>query len=129
MAQFQLNIAVPSANETYKTTITDDPEKGISTTSLIGQKIGDIIDGTPFGFDGYEFRITGGSATDGCPMHPYVPSSAAKRILSSGGVGYRSKRAGKRRRKRVMGNTISDRIYQINLVLTKQGSRPIEELL
>ncbi|MFX0090155.1 MAG: S6e family ribosomal protein [Candidatus Hodarchaeota archaeon] len=129
MAQFQFNIAVSSVNETYKKTITDDPEKGISTASLIGKKIGEIIEGSSFGFDGYEFKITGGSAEDGCPMHPHVPGSAPKKILSAGGLGYKNKRAGKRRRKRVIGNTISDRIFQINLVLVKQGSRPIEELV
>lgn len=129
MAQFQFNISIPSANETYKATITDDDEKGINTNSLIGKKIGEIIEGSPFGFEGYEFKITGGSGDDGCPMHPHIPGASPKRVLSTGGTGYKNERAGKRKRKRVMGNTISDQIFQVNLILVKKGSKPIEELL
>jgi len=99
---------------------------------LIGKKIGDMLDGSPFGFRGMSIRITGGTDRDGFPMRPDISGPRKVRVLLSGGVGFhprekppskRKKRRGRRlvkgRRKRVTvrGNTISESIVQINAVL------------
>jgi small subunit ribosomal protein S6e len=49
--------------------------------------------------------------------------------LLSGGVGFKPKRKGQRRRKTVRGNTISDDIVQINTIVVKKGAKSIEDLL
>jgi small subunit ribosomal protein S6e len=51
------------------------------------------------------------------------------RSLVSGGVGYHPDRAGKRRRKTFRGNTISEDIIQINTIISKAGSKSLEEIL
>ncbi len=103
---------------------------------LIGKKIGDTLDASPFGLKG-TLKITGGTDKDGFPMRPDVSGPRKVRILLSGGVGYHPKRKspskkkkkrsrrpvkGVRKRVTVRGNTISEEIAQINAVLlTRTG--------
>ena len=95
---------------------------------LIGKKIGDTIPGTILGYDAnYEFKITGGSDKDGFPMRKDIHGSARMKVLLKGGTGYKPKRKGLRRRKTVRGNTISEDIVQVNMVIVKYGSKPIIE--
>ncbi|NHI93968.1 MAG: 30S ribosomal protein S6e [Candidatus Lokiarchaeota archaeon] len=97
---------------------------------FLGKKIGDTISGGVIDFPGYEFRITGGSDEDGTPMRPDVRGPTRKRILITKGVGLRKnkiKRDGNRVKKMVRGNQIVEEIVQINLVITKQGKKPIIE--
>jgi small subunit ribosomal protein S6e len=94
---------------------------------LIGNKIGDVIIGNPFGFPGYEFKITGGSDTDGVPMRFDVHGGVRKKIFMSRGPCYNPKRRGLRRRKTVHGNTITDEIVQINLKVVKWGKKVLFE--
>ncbi len=94
---------------------------------LIGKRIGDVIDGDLIGFKGYKFRITGGSDADGFPMRPDVPGPRRVRLLLSGGVGYNPPERGVRRRKTVRGDTISEEIVQINMVVVEKGERPLFE--
>jgi small subunit ribosomal protein S6e len=102
------------------------------TRHLIGKGVGDELEGTFIGFDGYLFKITGGSDHSGFPMVPGVEGAMPKRILiGHRGVGYKPTRKGKRRRKRVRGRLISEDIYQINLKILERekDSKAIEELL
>ena len=62
-------------------------------------------------------------------MNSSVQGAMRKRILSSGGVGYKPKRKGQRKRKSVRGNTISEDILQINMKIITVGSKKIEEVL
>jgi small subunit ribosomal protein S6e len=94
---------------------------------LIGNKIGDVILGNPFGFPGYEFKITGGSDTDGVPMRFDVHGGVRKKIFMSKGPCYIPKRRGLRRRKMVHGNTITDEIVQINFKVVKWGKKVLFE--
>ena len=94
---------------------------------LIGNKIGDVILGNPFGFPGYEFKITGGSDTDGVPMRFDVHGGVRKKIFMSKGPCYIQQRKGLRRRKMVHGNTITDEIVQINLKVVKWGKKVLFE--
>jgi small subunit ribosomal protein S6e len=96
---------------------------------LIGMKIGDEFDASQVGLKGYEIRITGGSDKNGFPMKKDVDGPRRIKSLLSGGVGFKPRRKGQRRRKTVRGNTISDDIVQINTLVVKKGEKPIEDLL
>lgn len=95
--------------------------------ALIGKKIGDTIQGDELGFSGYEFLITGGSDHCGFPMRFDVLGEGRKRILAIQGVGVKKKGKGQKQRKTVCGNTIHEKISQINLKVTKSGSEPLVE--
>jgi small subunit ribosomal protein S6e len=91
--------------------------------------IGDPLDGELIGLRDYAFLITGGSDKDGVAMRRDLPGTIRKRLLLAGGVGYRPKREGMRRRKSVRGRVISAETGQINLVVEKSGDKPLEEIL
>ena len=125
--------------------VVSDPETGKAQTIqlnpqqfnlLIGKRIGDTVDGSPFGLKGVTLRITGGTDRDGFPMRPDISGPRKVRVLLSGGVGFnqkekppskRKKRRSRRRKKglrkrvTVRGNTISDAIAQINVVIVKKS--------
>ncbi|MHA1469026.1 MAG: S6e family ribosomal protein, partial [Candidatus Asgardarchaeia archaeon] len=67
------------------------------------------------GVSGVKLQITGGSDIAGFPMRADIEGPIKKYILLSGGVGFRPRRKGERRRKLVRGNTISEDIVQINM--------------
>jgi len=102
---------------------------------LMGKKIGETIDGSPFGLKGVMLKITGGTDRDGFPMRPDISGPRKVRVLLSGGVGFhprekppskrkkkrnRRRKKGLRKRRTVRGNTISDAIAQINTVVIKK---------
>jgi small subunit ribosomal protein S6e len=88
---------------------------------FIGKKIGDKVEGSAVGLEGYEFEITGGSDKVGFPMRKDVAGSARKRILAVSGKGLKKKAKGVRQRKAVAGNTLHSNISQINLKVLKVG--------
>ncbi len=124
MAKFQLNIGDPESGKSFKTII-----EGAKATSLIGKKISEEIEGGPIGFPGYIFKITGGSDKDGFPMKSNLEGPIRKRILTTGGQGFRIKEQGLKKRKLVRGNTISDDIYQVNMRIVEMGKKKLEELI
>jgi small subunit ribosomal protein S6e len=96
--------------------IISDPETGKSQKvelednrmgPLVGRRIGEVIDGTVADLAGHKLLLTGGTDKDGIPMRPDVHGSAKSRIILSGGVGYKPKRKGERKRVIVRGNTVS----------------------
>jgi small subunit ribosomal protein S6e len=103
-------------------------EAAVSKT-LIGLKIGNEFDASSLGLTGYKLRITGGSDKNGFPMKKDVEGPRRIKSLLSGGVGFKPRRKGQRRRKTVRGNTISDDIVQINTVVVEKGKKNIEDLL
>ena len=119
MAEFKLNIANPKDKKCYQKTVAEP-----DASSIIGFKIGEKIDGGKFGLDGYEFEITGGSDLCGFPMRKGI-EGARKKILAVKGVGFRTVKRGIKRRKNVCGQTINDKIVQINLKITKEGKSPL----
>ncbi len=94
---------------------------------FLGKKIGDEID---IGLiaPGYKVKITGGSDTAGTPMRKDVHGSGKKYVLLSRGPGYRPKEKGIKKRKLVRGNTISNEIAQVNVVVIVEGETPLEQL-
>ena len=99
------------------------------TKRLIGLGIGDEIDASLVGLNGYKLKITGGSDKNGFPMKKDVEGPRRIRSLISGGVGFKPRRSGQRRRKTIRGNTVSDDIVQINTIVTEKGKKSIDELL
>ena len=91
--------------------------KGDMAMRLIGHKIGDVIDGAIIGKPGLKLRITGGSGKAGEPMLPFLPGGAKRRLLLSRSPGFHPEKKGMRKRKLVRGNTITDEIVQINMVI------------
>ena len=96
---------------------------------LIGLKIGDNFDASLVGLKGYTLKITGGSDKNGFPMKKDVEGPRRIKSLLAGGIGFNPKRDGQRRRKTVRGNTISDDIVQINVIVDQKGEKNIDELL
>ena len=110
--------------------------------SLVGKKLGDTVSGTDINSDlnGAEFQITGASDIAGFPASEDVEGTGLKRVLLTEGFGMKKKHKkkktsnpklvkGLRLRRTLRGNTISSEIVQINLKLTKEGSKPLPVLL
>ena len=92
---------------------------------FLGLNIGEKVKGEVFDLTGYEFEITGGSDKAGFPMRHGI-QGVRKKITSLGGVGFREKaRKGMYRRKTVCGHKINTDIVQINLKVTKEGSKKL----
>jgi len=122
MATFKLCIAEPKTGKTYQKEVKDD-----AASQFMGLNIGESVKGDDFGLSGYELSITGGSDYCGFPMRRGILGQR-KKITVLGGVGFKSSRKGMKKSKTVCGHKIHDRISQINLKITKTGSKNISEI-
>jgi len=104
-------------------------QKPYSNERLIGKKIGDKIEGTIVGLQGYELELTGGSDKAGFAMRKDVEGSSRKKILIGKGVGLRKIANDVRRKKSVVGNMIGENTAQVNLKVVKYGTKDVKELL
>ncbi len=99
--------------------------------ALIGKKLGETIAGEELlpDLEGYVFEIRGASDKAGFPAKADVEGTGLKRVLLSYGWGMKqTKPKGLRRRKTVRGNTISQDIVQVNLVIVKEGKKKLSEI-
>lgn len=114
--------------------IISDPKEGSSQKveiddqrlrTLIGTRIGQVIDGTIADMQGYKLKLTGGTDKDGIPMRPDVHGSAKSSVILSGGVGYKPKNKGERKRKMVRGNIVSTDTTYLNfsIIDTPKGKK------
>jgi small subunit ribosomal protein S6e len=103
-------------------------QKVLDASSLVGRKIGDTIKGDLISLTGYELIITGGSNNTGTPMKPGVRGSRRTKVLAKTGVGIKKNKNKNLIRKSVLGETIGENITQINLKVTKEGTKKLEEL-
>jgi small subunit ribosomal protein S6e len=115
--------------------ILSDPEQGTSNvleleearaTPLIGRKLGEIIDGSVVNLPNHKVQILGGSDKDGFPMRQNVHGGVRRRVILSGGVGFKPKSVGERRRKTIRGNVITDEIVQVNMKIVEKPKQPKE---
>ncbi len=121
--EFKVVISDPSTGLAYQKVIS-----GANANKLIGKRIGDVVNGTVVELPpDYELKICGGSDRDGVPMRKDLPGTVRRRLLLRGGVGYKPKERGMRRKKMVRGNVISRDIVQINMKVEKQGKVPLAE--
>jgi small subunit ribosomal protein S6e len=123
MVEFKAVINDVSAGTSYQVNV-----KGHHANSLIGKRIGEVVDGIFVGLPGYKLKITGGSDKDGFPMRKDLPGSKRRKVLLSSGVGFHPRQGGQRQRKTLRGNTISPDTSQLNMMVTQLGSKTIEEL-
>lgn len=99
--------------------------------TLIGMKLNQTFDGSIIGLNGYTLKVTGGSDKEGFPMRRDLSGTQRRKVLTAGGVGYRSKRKGARKRKTVRGNRIAEDVVQVNVKVEKKkkGAKKIEKIL
>ncbi|MCS7097106.1 MAG: 30S ribosomal protein S6e [Candidatus Methanomethylicia archaeon] len=116
MVKFKVVVSDPKTGKA-KTFEVDEP----TSLSLIGLKIGDIVDGSVVNLPNTKLKITGGSDFAGFPMIPYLSGGRRYRILLSHPPGFKPKENGLRKRKMVRGNTITSDIVQINTIIVEGG--------
>jgi small subunit ribosomal protein S6e len=124
MADFRVTVSDRNTGMAYQIEIS-----GSQANKFMGKRIGDTIGGDAVGLSGYSMKIMGGTDRDGFPMRYGLPGTSRRKILIAGGVGFKSKVKGMRRRKTIRGEEISSDIGQINTVIEEYGSKPLEELL
>ena len=112
--------------------IVSDPETGTSkvveleearAVPLIGRRIGETMDGAVVDLPAHKIQLRGGSDKDGVPMIANVHGGVRRKVVLSGGVGFKSKKRGERKRKAVRGNVITDDIVQINIKIVEQPKK------
>lgn len=112
MATFKIVVSDPNTRKAQSLEVKDPQAQ-----SLLGLKIGEDVDGSLVGLQG-KFKITGGSDKAGFPMRPDVSGGVKKYVLLTKGVGFRKGASeGKKKRKLVRGNMITEEIYQLNAVM------------
>ena len=116
--------------------IVSDPETGTSkvveleqtrAVPLIGRRIGEVVEGALVDLPAHKLKIVGGSDKDGVPMRPSVHGGVRRRVILSGGVGFKPTKHGERKRKAVRGNVITDEIVQVNTKIVEKPKKPKEE--
>jgi small subunit ribosomal protein S6e len=108
----------------FKLVVSDKSGKSISyelkdkdAQPFLGGKIGNSFDSNIVGITGGKLKVTGGSDKSGTPMRSDVHGGVKKYVLLSKGVGMNDSSEGKRIRKLVRGNMITEEIYQLNCIL------------
>lgn len=122
MASFKINIADPKTSKCYKTEVKDE-----KAAPLVGLNIGENIEGSKLGIEGYELQITGGTDYCGFPMRRGI-LGVRKRIVMRKGVGFKGGLKGMKKRKTVCGHKINDKISAVNLKVVKEGTKKLSEL-
>jgi small subunit ribosomal protein S6e len=122
MAQVYYIVSDPKVGKSY--------QKVTEESYFQGKKIGETVQGGQLGLAGYELKITGGTDFAGIPMLKNIEGQARKILLLTKGPAVRSTpKKGQRVRRTINGNTISPTTAQVNLKVTKYGTKPIPESL
>ncbi|MFH0868377.1 MAG: 30S ribosomal protein S6e [Candidatus Woesearchaeota archaeon] len=122
MASFKINIADPKTGKCYKTEVKDQ-----QASPFMGINIGENIDGSKIGIDGYEFSVTGGTDYCGFPMRHGI-LGVRKKITIYKGTGFKGALKGIKRRKTVCGHKINETIAAINLKVLKEGAKTLSDM-
>lgn len=123
MADFRVVVSDSKSTQAYQIVVS-----GVAANKLIGKNIGDTVSGDVVGLAGYTLRLTGGTDKDGFPMRGDLPGPARRKILIAGGVGYKPRADGVKKRKSMRGREISSDIAQINTVIVEYGQKPLSEI-
>ncbi|WP_246986094.1 30S ribosomal protein S6e [Halorientalis marina] len=124
MADFTVVVADPEDGATYQLDATEQ-----DANRFIGRELGEEVDGSAVGLDGYSLELTGGSDTAGRPMRGDVRGADLTEILTAGGTGYNPDREGERRRVTVRGREVSEETRQINAKIVERGSTDVADLV
>ncbi|MCU4926205.1 30S ribosomal protein S6e [Halobacteria archaeon AArc-dxtr1] len=121
------------------TVVVGDPESGLAhqleaegqdANRFLGKSIGDEVDGSTLGLDGYTLEITGGSDEAGRPFNESVAGSNLKEVLmNERQTGYHPQREGERRRITVRGSEVADNTAQVNATIVEHGDEDVADLL
>ena len=122
MAEFKIVLSDQKTGRAYKVDVS-----GGAAGALVGKRIGDEVDASSMGLPGYRMEITGGSDRNGTPARRNLPVAGRKRLLLSGGAGFKPVMEGQRRRKTLRGNEITADFVQINAKVTAYGDKALEE--
>ena len=122
MASFKLNIADPKTGKCYKTEVKD-----AQASPLMGLNIGEKIDGSKIGIEGYEFSVTGGTDYCGFPMRGGI-LGMRKKLTIYPGVGFKGGVKGMKKRKTVCGHKINEKINAVNLKVLKEGPKNLADM-
>lgn len=124
MAEFTVAVADSEDGQTYQIDV-----EGQDANRFIGKSIGEAVDGSAVGLDGYTLEITGGSDDAGRPMRADLRGPDLNAILTDGGVGFHPNRDGERKRISVRGREVSDATAQVNAAIVGRGDESVDELL
>ncbi len=91
---------------------------------FIGKKIGSEVELGVIGLEGCTAKITGGSDKEGFPMMPGLAGGARKSVYI-----IVDKKKGVKKRVNRRGSLVTGEIAQLNLKVTKEGAKSIEEVL
>ncbi len=116
MAQFKLVVSDPITRKAESKEVKD-----AEAQLLLGRKLGEIVDASSIGLG--KVKITGGSDKAGFPMRSDILGGGKKYVLLTAGVGFKSKEEGLKKRRLVRGNTISEEIYQVNVMKVQEKSK------
>ena len=124
----KINVAYPRNGTVKQFEVSDDT---IRRGNLFDFRLGQDVDGSLFGeqFQGYVFRLKGGSDKQGFPMMMGVLANArVSLLLKRGAVNFNTFRGknGERRRKSVRGAIVAADIAVLNVTVVKVGETPIE---
>ena len=123
MADFTVVVADPEEGTAYQRAV-----EGQDANRFVGRSIGDEVDGSAVGLDGYTVELTGGSDTAGRPMREDIAGPALNAVLLSGGTGFNPTRDGERKRVTVRGREVGEETRQINATITARGDQSVDEL-
>ncbi len=123
MADFRVVVSDSKSAQAYQVVVT-----AAAANKIIGKNIGDTVSGDFAGLAGYTLKLTGGTDKDGFAMRNDLPGPARKKILVAGGVGYKPKADGTKKRKTMRGREISSDIAQVNTVVVEYGQKPLSEI-
>lgn len=124
MANFRVVVSDAKTGKAHQIEVS-----GTSANAFIGKTIGSEVDGSAVGLAGYVLKVTGGSDKSGFPMRATLPGSKRRKLLVTGGRGFRPSESGIRKRRTIRGNEIAGDIVQINAVVTEYGPSSIDSLL
>ena len=122
MVEFKIVISDPTTGKAHQMTVS-----GEKAAALLGLKIGDEVDGSIVNLPGKRLIITGGSDFSGAPMRPDLPGGGKRYVLLAGPPGFHPRKKGERRRKLVRGNTITEEIVQVNMVIKTEKKEEASE--
>ena len=122
MASFKINIADPKTGKCYKTEVKDT-----QAAPFMGLNIGEKIEGSKLGIEGYEFLISGGTDCCGFPMRKGI-LGIRKKLTIYPGTGFKGGFKGMKKRKTVCGHKINEQIAAINLKMLKEGTKKLPDM-
>ncbi len=108
MVEFKIVVSDPKTRKSEVLQVKD-----ANAQSLVGRKIGEVVDAASLGSTG-KIQLTGGSDRAGFPMRGDVSGGGKNYVLMTRGIGYKATEGGAKKRRLVRGNTVSEEIYQIN---------------